>query len=170
MTSFLRFKESINKEIHDKELEKKLILEDHEDQTNKIREEMQEMKKLIQKHEENNKEMIEKLRKKQEEHDRNQEYRSMADYAQKNILNPMDLSMSIVIKEGENLQNKAQQEMVVKTEKLEQLNTIFDRQKAVLDEGQESSDDEIKNESVFKLQEYLIETENPDEISKPLLL
>jgi len=82
----------------------------------------------------------------------------------------MDLSMSIVIKDGFKMPNPSAA-VVVQTEKLNTLEQIFDRQKAITENhNSDSEDEEVNKDSVFKLQEYLIETESSEDISKPLLV
>lgn len=95
---------------------------------------------------------------------------ALISFARQNISNPMDLSMSLVIKEDSGQQQIIENPIAIK-EHFNKLDKIFEVQRAILADANDDVDDSIINkDSVFKLQEYLIETENPEEISKPLLL
>lgn len=149
------------------------------DQVTRLREEMKEMKqlneKLMEKYEKSLQDNIDRIKREEEDRKRNpqinSQYADMKAFAEQNIANPMDLSMSIVIKEGMKFPPPAQG-VVVQTEKYAQLDKIFEKQKAIKSSNHysDSEDEEVNKLSVFKLQEFLIETENPDDISKPLLL
>jgi hypothetical protein len=150
------------------ELEFKYKKADHEKL--QLKEELSEMRGLMEKYESQQREQTEKTNQ-EEEHKTlmDQQYVNFSSYAKQNISNPMDLSMSIVIKDGFK-QQAADQDKMIKQEKLQELNKIFDKQKAMKYEDQDSDDELVQKETVFKLQEYLTDTDDPNEITKPLLL
>ena len=99
-------------------------------------------------------------------------YSAMKAYAEQNIQNPMDLSMSLVIKDSQKSVPQYGSNIVIQSEPLHKLEHILDRQKA-LKEGDTLSDedsDELNTENTFKLQEFLIETDNPTDISQALII
>jgi hypothetical protein len=150
------------------ELEFKYKEADHEKL--QLKEELSEMRGLMEKYENQKREHTEKMNQQEEQKTlMDQQYVNFSSYAKQNISNPMDLSMSIVIKDGFK-QQTADQDKMIKQEKLQELNKIFDKQKAMKHEDQDSDDEQVQKETVFKLQEYLTDTDDPNEITKPLLL
>lgn len=150
------------------------------DQVTKLREEMKEMKqlneKIMEKYEKSLQDNIDRIKREEEERKLNSQlttnqFIDMKTFAEQNISNPMDLSMSIVITDGMKF-SPYSQGVVAQTDKYKQLDKIFERQKAIKSNNHysDSEDEEVNKLSVFKLQEFLIETENPDDIAKPLIL
>lgn len=166
--------------LKDLEKEKQFMAEEVRELENKykqadqeklqLKEELSEMRGMMQKYERQQTEYIEKMNQQEEQKTlMNKQYVNFSSYAKQNISNPMDLSMSIVVKDGFK-QQANHQDIVIKQEKLDELNNIFDRQKAIKDDDQDSDDEKTQRETVFKLQEYLTDTDDPNEITKPLLL
>ena len=154
--------------------------------TDRLLDDLKEMKKLneqlMDKYERTLQDNIERIKREEEykqkaeqdaQNKKNSEFMGSAfiAFAKQNISNPMDLSMSLVIKEDSGSQQIVENPMIVK-EHFNRLDKIFEVQRAILadNDDKEVDDSIINKDSVFKLQEYLIETENPEVISKPLLL
>jgi hypothetical protein len=92
------------------------------------------------------------------------------------IHNPIDLSMSLILKEGNS--NRDQSNVIVQSDPLNRLEDILVKQKGIMqsDNGHSDEDSEgdyrssFSEQKIFKLQEFLIETDNPEDISNSLMI
>ena len=105
-------------------------------------------------------------------------------YAEQHMNNPMDLSMSLVIKDSKSqiMYNQGQGNIlqyyfviyfpyIAQNQGIHGLENIFNKQKAVK-QADESDDDysDEEDENTFKLHEFLIETDDPRDLSKSLII
>lgn len=97
-------------------------------------------------------------------------YSAIRRYAEENIQNPMDLSMSLVIKESSTTATPSNK-IVINTDPLHKLESIFEKQKSIAKgDYSESDDEEAQTANTFKFQEFLIETDNAQDIAQSLIL
>ena len=127
----------------------------------KIKEELNQMRQVkeqfMEKYENQLQENINRIKREEEERKNTpppsqSEFNDFKSFAEKNIVNPMDLSMSIVVKEGMKLPNVGDSATMVPNDKLHQLDSIFERQKAITHDGDDSNSDEesTNKETVFR--------------------
>jgi hypothetical protein len=145
------------------------------DELEKLREQYNEMQELnqnlMEKYEKSLNDNIEKAKMMEEKLQITAQNRSqcsdMKVYAEQNICNPIDLSMSIVLTNG--MPPTLSDPITINPSKVSQLSEIFSHN-SIKNNDDSEEEEEAARESVFKLQTYLIETENADDITKPLLM
>lgn len=145
------------------------------DELQRLKQQYDEMRELnqnlMEKYEKALNEKIENAKRMDEELQRTVENQSqksdMRIYAEQNISNPIDLSMSIVLSNG--MPPAHAEPITINPSKVSQLSEIF-HQKSIRNSDDSEEEEDVVRESVFKLQTYLIETENADDITKPILM